>query len=376
MLNSLKKKALKKVLVQSILMILIGGALLAFQGMSALYAIMGPKTFEDLTPDEIHNHQRVNVALTGALGAFMYEYEETSSGTKLSTTAYYYAIYSGGENADIDYALMAIKVPASLHSSMEDLAEYYNDYGWSEEPIYFENAEIRKMHSDELSTFRDVLEYTDAEFDEYCIPYVIDATEDSGSMIGMAYILTLAGLILVIISLIRLIYAGTGASLKRLREDIAESGHSDATVESDFSSAVSFTKNDEVKIGRLFTYYMNGSTPRLIPNSKLLWAYQSSTTHRRNGIKVATTYSVTIYVDDKRNCLNLAMPNEAVTQEVLKRINAILPWVVVGYSDELKNMFNKNRSQFLDLRYNTVEHIAVEPGFENFSAGDMTDPSL
>lgn len=45
----------------------------------------------------------------------------------------------------------------------------------------------------------------------------------------------------------------------------------------------------------------------------------------------------------------------------------ILPWVVVGYTDDLKRMFNKDRAAFLNLRYNTVEHVAVEPGMEGYS---------
>ena len=31
-------------------------------------------------------------------------------------------------------------------------------------------------------------------------------------------------------------------------------------------------------------------------------------------------------------------------------------------------MFNKDRAQFLQLRYNTVEHVAVEPGFEGINS--------
>lgn len=376
MLETLKKNAIKNVLVSSIIMLAIGIALLVFQGAAAFYAlssiIVGPKTFEDLSKNEIHNHMRVDVSLTGAIGSFMYEYEETSGGTRLGTTAYYYIIYSGGESEDLEYALMGIKVPSTYHNAMESLSDYYYNYGWrSDDPINFYNAEIRKMTSDELATFKEVLKeaggYTDADFDEYCLPYVVDAAQDDNSMMGIAVILATAGIVLVLIGVIRLIFTLTGSSLKRLKEDMAEAGATEASLESDYNAAASFKKNGEIKVGRQFTYYMSGSNPRLIPNSKLLWAYQSTTTHRRNGINVGTTYSVVMYVDDKRNCVTLQMPNEANTQEMLKRINATLPWVVVGYSDELKRMFNKDRAQFLGLRYNTVEHVAVEPGFENMN---------
>lgn len=371
MLETFKKKAIKKVLVPSIIMIAIGVALLVFQGMAAVYAlssvIAGPTTFENLSRGQIRNHMRVNVTLSGALGSFMYEYEETSGGTYLGATAYYYAIYSGGENEDIDYAIMGIKVPASYHKSMENLAENYYYNGWSDDPLHFYNAEIRKMTSDELKNFKEGLGFTEEEFKEYCLPYVVDAAQDDNSMMGIAVILGATGLVLVIFAVVRLISAFTGSALKGLQKDMAEAGCTESSLEADYNAAASFKKNDEIKVGRQFTYYMNGPDPRLIQNSKIIWAYQSTTTHRRNGIKVNTTYSIIMYVDDKRNCITLQMPNEASTQEMLKRMNATLPWVVVGYSEELRNMFNKDRAQFLSLRYNTVEHVAVEPGFENMN---------
>ena len=371
MLETFKKNAIKSVLVSSIIMLAIGIALLVFQGAAAFYAlksiIIGPTTFEDLDKKEIHNHMRVDVSLTGTIGSFMYEYETTQSGTRLATTAYYYVIISGGEYTDLEHAYMAIKVPSSYHKTMEKMAEVFNAGFWSSEAVHFYNAEIRKMTKEELSAFKEWCGVTDAEFDEYFLPYVVDAAQDDNSMMGIAVILATAGIVLVVISAIRLISALTGSSLNRLKEDMAAAGATEASLESDYNAAASFKKNGEIKVGRQFTYYMSGSTPRLIPNSKLLWAYQTTTTHRRNGINVGTTYSVVMYVDDKRNCVTLQMPNEANTQEMLKRINATLPWVVVGYTDELKRLFNKDRAQFLGLRYNTVEHVAVEPGFENMN---------
>ena len=105
-----------------------------------------------------------------------------------------------------------------------------------------------------------------------------------------------------------------------------------------------------------------------IPNSKILWAYQNTTTHRTNGIKTGVTYSVMIYVDGRKDAFNIGVPDETTAQNMLTRINDTLPWVVVGYSDDLKKTFSKDRAQFLELRYNTVEHVAVEPGLEGFNS--------
>ena len=95
-------------------------------------------------------------------------------------------------------------------------------------------------------------------------------------------------------------------------------------------------------------------------------SYQNTTTHRTNGIKTGTSYSVMIWIDGKKSATVLGMPNEATAQEMLRRINAQFPWVVVGYSEELRKMYNNNRAQFLQLRYNTVEHTAAMPGFGSY----------
>ena len=64
--------------------------------------------------------------------------------------------------------------------------------------------------------------------------------------------------------------------------------------------------------------------------------------------------------------MTLAMPNEATTQEFLKRVGDMFPWAVVGYSEDLRRLFFKEYQQFLDLRFNTMDHNPVEAdGFNN-----------
>ena len=113
------------------------------------------------------------------------------------------------------------------------------------------------------------------------------------------------------------------------------------------------------------TYYHSGADYRAIPHNKVMWAYQVTTTHRTNGIKTGTTYSVLYYIDGYKNAITLGVANEATALEILRRLNETCPWIVIGFSDELKKLFNKNRAEFLQLRYNTVEHTPLEPGFNN-----------
>ena len=138
-------------------------------------------------------------------------------------------------------------------------------------------------------------------------------------MDGIAIVLSLVGAALIVFGLVRGIKAFTGGYLKKIKEDINSAGCTEASAESDYNSAPSYTKKGDLRVGRLFTYHVVGPCPR------------------------------------------------AIAQDILQRYMTILPWVVVGYTDDLKRMFNKDRAAFLNLRYNTVEHVAVEPGMEGYS---------
>lgn len=372
MFETLKKKALKTTLAGSIVMILIGIGLLVFMGQNAFYGLVGYATFENLEPNQIIWGQMVDVELTLNFDYYIEEYEKNTNTGRTTTTDYYYVIMTGDDYSE-DVRLMTIKVPATYRSAMEKMCE--NTYaGYYSDPLYF-YGRIRRLNNEEYNYFKEFMgyflfgeeNYTDysAEdqelFDETTLRYYIDVVDNKLATDVIAYVVSAGGLALLIWGIIRIVKAANGSTLKSLRNTIAAEGCSEASVESDYNAAQSYTKNESIKVGRLFTYYMSGSIPKAIPNSKMLWAYQTTTTHRTNGIKTGTTYSIVIYTYGEKNPVTLSMPNEAVTQTVLERFHTTLPWVVVGFSEDIKRLFFKDRPRFLELRYNTVEHYAVDP---------------
>lgn len=373
MFEALKKKSLKSALVGSIILILIGGGLIFFQGPEAFYAVVGYVDFETLEPDEIHGRIMVDVDVTSNFGCYMEEYEENTSTHYRRTTNLYYVIWTGDDYAE-DYRYMGIKVPASYESKMDKMTENSWNYIASD-PISF-SGEIRKMSAEDYGyfteLFTDYYGLTMEEFEALTLPYYIQTQVSKASSNAMAIIITLIGLGLLTWGIVRICRAATGAYLKSFRKAIAAEGCTEATVESDFNSAQSFTKNGSIKVGRLFIYDMSGSAPKAIPVSKMMWAYQVTTTHRTNGIKTGTSYSILIYVEREKNSVSLSVPNEAVSQAILEKINVTFPWVVVGFSEEIKRLFNKDRAQFLALRYNTVEHVAVDPAMAAYNGSANT----
>lgn len=374
MFEALRKKSLKSALVGSIILILIGGGLLFFQGPGAFYAVVGYVDFESLEPDDIHSRIMVNVDVTSNFGSYMEEYEENTSTHYRRTTYVYYVILTGDDNAT-DWRYIGIKVPASQQSKMDKMTENSWNYILSD-PISF-SGEIRKMSAEDYGyfteLFTDYYGLTMEEFEELTLPYYIQTQVSKTSSDVMAIIISLIGLGLLVWGIVRICRAATGSYLKNFRKAIAAEGCTESAVESDYSSAQSFTKNGSIRIGRLFIYDTSSSVPKAIPASKMIWAHQVTTTHRTNGIKTGTSYSILIYVENEKNAVSLSVPNEAVSQTILERINAVFPWVVVGFSEEIKRLFNRDRAQFLSLRYNTMEHVAVDPAMASYSGYTSTD---
>lgn len=365
MFEQLKKASFKKCIALAVIFIIAGIAMVVLQAQNVFYTIFGYADFSQLTPDKIKS-QLVEVDLTSNYGCYLEEYERNTQTNRKTTTNLYYVILTGDEYS-MDSQYMSIKVPPSYEKRMDQMAEKTANYQLTIPGIHF-IGKIHKLDNEEYHYFRKYFkdaDWSEEEIDELTIPYYIEYYNNSLSMGAIFCLVFFGGIALIIAGIYRIIKGKTGGFLKKLREDIRISGYSDAYVESDYSAAQNITKNDDIKMGRLMTYYHLGADFRAIPHNKVMWAYQNTTTHRTNGIKTGTTYSVVYFVEGYKNSLDISVPNEAAAQEILRRLNTTCPWIVVGFSDELKSLFNKNRAEFLQLRYNTMEHNPAEPTFEN-----------
>lgn len=367
MFEELKKVSFKKCIALAVLFLLIGVFMVVYQAENAFYTIFGCADFTELAPEEIKS-QLVEIDLTANFGYYLQEYEENTKTKVKKTTSLYYVIWTGDED-DVEYRYMSIKVPVASKKKMEEMAENSANQMYSD-PIHFV-GKIKKLSKEELYYFKEYFkeaEWTDEDIDELTLPYYIECYKNPSSMKAVFCLVFFGGVAFIIAGIYRIIKGRNGGFLKKLRADVQLSGYTDSYVESDYAAAQNISKGDDIKMGRLMTYYHMGPDYRAIPHNKIMWAYQSTTTHRTNGIKTGTSYSVVYYVDGYKNSLNIGVVNEAAAQEILRRLNVTCPWVVVGYTEELKKLFNKDRTGFLQLRYNTVEHNPVEPTPDNINS--------
>uniref|UniRef100_A0A7C3PG16 Uncharacterized protein n=1 Tax=Oscillatoriales cyanobacterium SpSt-418 TaxID=2282169 RepID=A0A7C3PG16_9CYAN len=83
-----------------------------------------------------------------------------------------------------------------------------------------------------------------------------------------------------------------------------------------------------------------------VPLDQLTWIYKKVTTRRSYGIPVGKTYSAVVC---DRSGKTIEIPGkEKQIDELLTSLCERAPWVVAGFSDELNQMWNRERTQFVE----------------------------
>lgn len=356
MFEKLKKKSVKSSLLTVILLVIFGLAACMFQFKNMVAALKGRSVFEELKPEEIKEGMVVDASITANFGAFMERYEKnTSTGVK-RTTALYYIIWTGTEN-DSDFRYMGLRVPASWEDKMEDMADntFENKYS---EPIEVSGT-IKKMTSKELEYLTEYMMdygYSKEDVEKMIIPYYIHEGSLGDTSAGVVYVIFGFGVVLIAWGVIYLLMVMNGSKLKTIRKEIADEGYTEEQVDADWAAAAEVLTKEALKIGQLFTYFSEGAKPHAIRNTRLVWAYMKTTTHRTNGIPTGTTYEVIMFTKDKKE-FSVSVADEAAARYVLDEMGKRIPWMLLGYDEELRKCFRKNIDEFLNIRYNQIEKM-------------------
>lgn len=350
MFAKLKRKSLFKALPIAIVLILLGLFVLVLESTDLQSLMRGPVEFTNLAPDEIEERMIVEATIDANFGSFAEEYEENTETHVTKTTDLYYVIWTGDENAE-DWRYMGIKVDASEESAMEAMAEETYNYGYAAEPIEFAGA-IDRMTDEEYEYFKEYfLEsgFTEQEVEEYTLPYYINVGVLVGGSAVFTYVLIGIGAVLVLAGILRIVLA-MNKSCKSIKKELDAAGIAVETAEYEYANAKVFSKAGDIRIGRDLLFYMDGKEAHAAACNQIVWAYLSTTAHHTNGMNTGTSYRITMYTYSKK-LINANVGKEAVAHEILKYMNETMPWVVVGYSDELNRSFFSDYDNFLQLRY-------------------------
>jgi hypothetical protein len=166
------------------------------------------------------------------------------------------------------------------------------------------------------------------------------------------------GIYFLCLAVYRLIKGARGGFLGKLKQDIKNSGYTKSAIESDYASAKLMDKWG-VRLGRLMIYDTATAKVRAISTAKMLWAYTDIKVYQTKYGGELPVNALIIYAEGEAKEFHLVFSQEAHATQTLQLISEKFPWVVIGYSDNLKRLIKENPTEFMKLRYHTCEHIPL-----------------
>ena len=349
-MKKLQMKSLRSNLFVIIVLLIIAGAL-SFSSLPGLLKLLkGPTDLEQVNYYDDIDGLYVSGTLYGIYDAYC---ETTENGKTVSRE---YIIDAGD-------AYMGLLVMAKDLDEAENLMEASWDYMDDQDPdgsalaaaAYQVTGTIQSIPYEDYQLYKDYFDYDSLDDDAKSLirPYYLAVNKVDNSTTSSVIAFSLLGLVLILLAIFFIIWPFTGHYQKSIKQYIA--GCPDPNVAREkvehFLETVPVTNS--LRCSRDFICGQSGATTVFNETSKLIWAYQHTTTHKRNFITVGHTYALVLaFADGTRH--NVSMKSETQVRENLALLENMCPQAILGYSAELDTMFKKNLSQFLGLRYHTV----------------------
>lgn len=380
MLEQLKKASLKKKMPAIIILFIAAVALLVYYGPDFITWAQGPVKFEDLSMDEIED-QYVTMTFELTFGTYATETTTTTrNGTKVSEreSMQYHAVLIGGldpyVNSDKMFEYVGLAIPSKYFDTVKTIDrnsdKFFEDYDLRHlnttmqvtGKIFPMDAEMERYYR----SFFKYGDYTDEEYAQCCAPYYIKVDQLSHGHVDLVLAMNILAVVLLVAAVYMLIRALTGGYQSKLVKALKAQGDMELQrAESDYATAAEPVKG--VKVGRSYMFNCLSARTEIIPLRQVAWTYTHQTNHQKYGRTVSTSYSVMLYTEDKKQH-QLCMPGKDACNQLIDDLNKKCPAGIFGYSDELKQMFNKNFDEFNRLRRQKEAELNPNTGFNDMYA--------
>lgn len=352
MYERMKKKMRNRWLIILIIYAIVGGFIAVGTSGNALQFLIGETDITNATISKIEDTEYVKLVVDkdNLIDLFMYEGKEYSSGAK--SIDYYYGMVFVGD--DVDSKIMIVKFAKSDYRTIQDIfdeqdAEYDGDTVYNPTQIVIKGRK-KAVPSDIKKEY---------------LSYMIDAdfsTSESSEMLMGEYVYESKGnifslfviggyFVFLILIIVKFILTLSDRYVEKFKAKTEQNKPGLlAAAEQDYENPL-FIINKDVRIGHRFTFDIHAKKIVIMDNNEIVWVYPTITTHRTNGIKTGTTYSVNVFDINKTNII-ISSPSEEKNKEYCATFANLSGRVVVGYTNELSKMFKKNFPEFLNLKYN------------------------
>lgn len=352
LLKQLKKKSIRNVLPITIILAVVTVILFLINGAAVpqLFSMFsGGTNLDDIPQTELYN----TIASSDISAVYDCFAEYESSDGQIYE---YYIIPYGAEWENY----IAVRVKESKASAFDDICDDTWEYLMGNDDIALDNTvsvkgNVRLMDYDESKYYKEWfrnMEFSDDEIKKYAINYVLvdDRFADDISPLRL-YLMCGIGIIIFLIGIWVLIKACLGIYLKEIKKDFAQLGaYAEGQIVSDYENACTFGKG--IRIGRIFTYNTSATAPRAYLNNNIAWLYQHRTKNYTNGIYTGSNYSIVLYpVNGDGKTADSFDIKKKEKDRILEYYANNFPHIVVGFSEELRDLYHRDRNAFLALRY-------------------------
>lgn len=351
LLKQLKKKSVKNVLPITIIMTIVAAVLFLINGAAVpqvFSMFSGGTNLDDIAQSDLDN--TIASSEISAVYDCFAEYE-SSDGQIFE----YYIIPYGTEWENYIGVRVKESKASELDSICDDTWEYLMGNNASLDRTALVKGNVRPMDYDESKYFKEWfkdMEFTDDEIEECAVYYVLvdDRFADDISPLRL-YLMCGAGIIFFLIGIWDLIKACIGGYLKDIKKDFAKLGaYAEGQIVSDYENACLFGKG--IRVGRIFTYNTASTSPRAYLNNNIAWLYQHRTKNYTNGLYTGSNYSIVLYpVNGDGKVADSFDIKKKDKDKILEYYANNFPHMVVGFSEELRDLYHRDRNAFLGLRY-------------------------
>lgn len=342
MIKELKKKGIIKSIITGIIMLAIS-IIIMLLVFGNLFAYLKPAVdINEISADDLKQDLHVKGSIYFVADYYAY----LSEGNKTKEMEF---IIPVGDEEYMGFVCRGSKMKdAEFNMNMWwDYLDYDKEFSADSLIEIKINGIVKILKGESYQYYREFTEDLDKETADLFVPYAVyvglmAGQESSDSAYSLIFIVIFA-----VAGLAFLIFGTHGHNVKAVTDYCKETLSPEYTLQKIENFYTSGTPVQGLRANDEYFMGVFGSTVFFAESSDILWAYQTTTQHRTNGIPTGKTYSVRIRKADGKD-IQFKLKNEAACQEALAYIGKTMPYVILGYDDSLENMYNKNRSEMIN----------------------------
>lgn len=283
----------------------------------------------------------------------------------------YFATYTSDDKVTEKYYLLpvgeesyiAVECSAKYFDDFDQLMDISQDYMMGNrdtvEGSYHVKGTIMPLKGEALTYYKEYYEelsWGDSDiFLPYCL-YIDHIGEEHYTDLLLIFAFILVFALAAIIVLVKLLSGGYEKLIIRYCKNSADYDQTMQDIENFYYTTIPV---HNLRVSRKYIMAPEGHNTMFAESKELLWVYKHITEHRTYGIKTGETYALMLCMRDGiQHTIKLKKKTDA--EEIMDRIHQVLPYVFLGYSDDIKRIYNKDRGQMIQ----EADRIIAEEAFD------------